>query len=98
MEGNSFLALSVYKFDVGCNSGSVFEIDEGTDITSYCNTGKPKDILNFNNKYITITYYFDRTNSAFINEGFINEGFAAQYEIHSMTPLPLDLQTTESIG
>ena len=88
-----FIFLRFAMFDIGCQSGSVLELEfSSTDTHSLCNTNKPIVGLNSTSNILKITFTFQKRPNRVI------EGFKADYIARKIPRLSPSLITHEEQG
>ena len=67
---HDYITLQITDFDIGCDTGAIFEIVNGDMVTNYCNKNKPVYGIVSTNHIITVRFQTKSCESHIFVEGF----------------------------
>ena len=89
-----YIVIDFREFDIGCASGSKFEIEESTSamVRRFCNQNKPIDSLRSSQTSLIVRFNFEKRDS------YLIEGFRAVYEFRARNDALLRRPSLEESG
>ena len=88
-----YITLLFDSFDVGCDTGSSFEVALTDTWASYCNMDKPMRKLDSYSEGLNVRFRLNRP-----ADMLLIEEFSSVYKVHSMNRTASTLPFTEQIG